>query len=290
MAYNYFKEKEQNKKMAKIHTEWVDKYLSAETQYTIDNTIFIGENSELAITDRSNKNQAFKSFPNISCINTDTVSAIFDYYGSNNSDKNLVTVLNFASFKNPGGMFIEGSMAQEEALCHRSNLYNVLVGVEEQRNHFYYAKNRKKTNFALYFNRALLSPLIIFGNDDYFENRAYANVITCAAPNVKSYFRYYNNPNAQVIAFNILNERIRFIIRIAATYGCENLILGAFGCGVFGNDPELVAKCFLDAIDEYSNSFKNIIFAVPSGFKNNNYEVFFNAVMHWNINNTSQRR
>lgn len=291
MAYNYFQQKEENRTKAQVHTQWVDENLKPETQWTIENTIFINENSKLSIADETNANRAFKTFPNVHCIGTDTVSAIFNYYDVNGRpnekvNSGMLTVLNFASFKNPGGMFIEGSSAQEEALCHESNLFNVLVGVEDQRNNFYYAENRKKTNYALYYNRALLSPMVVFSKDPHFENSVHANVITCAAPNVKAFFKYHGNTNNkadQYNAFNTLEDRIKFVIRIAAEYGCENLILGAFGCGVFGNDPQLVAKCFLDAIDEYSNSFKNIIFAVPNGFNNNNYEVFASMVFQWNL-------
>lgn len=65
-------------------------------------------------------------------------------------------VLNFASFKNPGGGFLKGTIAQEEYLCQNSTLYNVLSQFTS-----YYEKNRLNTNDALYWNRAIYSPGIV---------------------------------------------------------------------------------------------------------------------------------
>ena len=52
---------------------------------------------------------------------------------------NNIGILNFASYKNPGGMFLRGSTAQEEALCHESTLYNVLIKFNDT----YYKSNRE---------------------------------------------------------------------------------------------------------------------------------------------------
>ena len=85
----------------------------------------------------------------------DSVSAIFDYYDGKTA------VLNFASYKNPGGGFLSGSRAQEESLCHSSFLYNVL-----SRFPTYYGWNQNHLNRSLYENRAIYSPRILFENED----------------------------------------------------------------------------------------------------------------------------
>lgn len=54
----------------------------------------------------------------VEIIALDSVSAIFEEH----ADNQKMAVLNFASYKNPGGMFIKGSKAQEECLCHESFL------------------------------------------------------------------------------------------------------------------------------------------------------------------------
>ena len=75
----------------------------------------------------------------------DSVGAVMKYGNPSSA------VLNFSSYKKPGGMFINGSKAQEECLCHESFLYNVL---KEFKSDFYDWNNRHK-NKALYLNRGL---------------------------------------------------------------------------------------------------------------------------------------
>lgn len=174
-----------------------------------------------------------------------------------------IAVLNFASYKHPGGMFMEGSIAQEEALCHESFLYNVLSECPS-----YYDYNKRYLNRALYKNRALYSPDIIFERDN---TSVYCNVITCAAPNKAAAQKYQNvsdEENAKV-----LRSRINFILKIAADNKTDTLILGAFGSGVFGQSAKEVASIFKDLLEnKFSNAFDKIVFAVPSG--NGNLEAF----------------
>ena len=87
-------------------------------------------------------------------VNIDSVSAIFEFAQANKR----TAVLNFASYKEAGGLFLKGSTAQEEALCHESFLYNVLRNFENN----YYAINSKQLNRGLYKNTALYSPNVMF--------------------------------------------------------------------------------------------------------------------------------
>lgn len=207
---------------------------------------------------------------NVYLEDTDTVSAIFKYIRPD--DRNSI-VLNFASYKNPGGYFLGGSSAQEESLCHESTLYQVLSDDVLKP---YYEFNNKNLNRALYLNRALISPRILFERND---DKRYVTVITLAAPNASTFLRY--NPSKKDVNDEALDGRIRFLSRIlkdmTSSFGrwdVSNVILGAFGCGVFGQDPTRVAAL----MDKYINAdtsifIKNIIYAIPYR-SSDNYKAF----------------
>ena len=177
-------------------------------------------------------------------------------------------VLNFASYKEPGGMFLQGSTAQEESLCHASILYNVLHRLQQ-----YYDTNKEKLNRSLYTNRAIYTPEVTFVK----EGGSYkADVLTCAAPNKTSAQKY-----CRVSDFEnnkVLRERIDFMLSVAALNRPEVLILGAYGCGVFGQDPTEVATIFKDLIkNKYANIFKMVVFAIPD-MNSENYKAFRNIL------------
>ena len=193
----------------------------------------------------------------IEVIDSTTENAIFKY-----NKGTIPCALNFASFTRPGGGFIKGSFAQEEALCHVSNLYNVLLSFKD-----HYDNNYKKISFTsgLYDNWAIYSPAIYFKVVDF---EAYANIITCAAPN---YTVYKEKSDNDVLYDEILRSRIKYVLDIARDNEQKILILGAFGCGVFGNDPIKVATMFKSLLRNYK--FEKVIFAIPHT-NNGNYEAF----------------
>ena len=185
---------------------------------------------------------------------TDSVTAAFQFV------EGKTAILNFASHKNPGGMFIGGSRAQEECLCHESFLYNVLRECND-----YYAWNNRNLNRGLYVNRGLYTPGVIFIHNDEIAS---FDVITCAAPNKTAAQKYQNVTNEENSL--ALRQRIRFVLDIAADNEVETLILGAYGCGVFGQDATEVAQIFKTLLPFYN--FKKVIFAIPQG--NGNFEKF----------------
>ena len=189
----------------------------------------------------------------------DTVGAIVKYNRPN------IAALNFASYTNPGGMFIKGSRAQEECLCHASFLYNVLQPFQKE----YYDKNYLNKNKGLYLNRALYSPDIYFFNED----KVYpCDIITCAAPNWSA--AHWTNATREE-NYQVLQSRIKFILDIALDQHAETLVLGAYGCGVFRQNPRDVATIFKNYLksDLYKTHFNKIIFAIPDG-KNGNLNAF----------------
>ena len=169
-------------------------------------------------------------------------------------------VLNFASFKNPGGGFLKGAVAQEECLCQNSTLYNVLSKLPA-----YYEKNRLNTNDALYWNRAIYSPGIVV-----LPSEVKVDVLSCTAPNVRA------SHASDTKKTKALVSRIKFVLDILEKEECDTVILGAFGCGVFGNDPKLVAETFKRQ-RVLLRGFSKVIFAIPNELSVNHHafkEVF----------------
>jgi uncharacterized protein (TIGR02452 family) len=127
----------------------------------------------------------------------------------------------------------------------------------------------------------------------YRTNRTrHADVITCAAPNAKAFYRRHEEPyvpdelnrvSKMLIRDSIrdaLNHRCMAVLLSAYSNGVENLVLGAFGCGVFGNNPSVVADTFLCYLHfEFKNCFKNVYFPIPKD-RTGNFEAFqkFNGI------------
>lgn len=195
---------------------------------------------------------------NIILENIDSVSAVMKY-GSTST-----AVLNFSSYKNPGGMFMNGSKAQEECLCHESFLYNVLREFQAK----FYDWNKQHKNRALYLNRGLFSPDIWFIRE---KNIVKCSVITCAAPNKSTAQKYQNVLDEENT--RVLRSRIKFVLDIAKANNVHTLILGAYGCGVFGQDATEVANIFKEYLTTTYKCFDNVVFAIPNG-RDGNYEKF----------------
>ena len=234
--------KKENKEKAYKHIQYVEENFKDEINYSIFHTKIYDKDFKID-NHEPNKDIEFK------------IINVKSQYALNVPNMNgKIGLLNFASYKHPGGGFINGSIAQEESLCHESTLYNVISTFKD-----FYDYNNKHTNNGLYLNRALYSPNIIF------DNGKVADIITCAAP---------NNNKTNKNNFKALASRINFILDIAEDNNIDILILGAYGCGVFKQDPYTVAKLFIEGCKK--RNFKEIIFAVPG--KDNNYYAFENAL------------
>lgn len=253
----YWKQKELRKAMANKHTNEMDKKYPHDIAYSVSKTKIY---NEYILPKESIESKVDTTI--IEVCGQDSVSAIFDNYVENE----VMAVLNFASFKNAGGGFMAGSSAQEESLCHESFLYNVLRAFPK-----YYEKNQTMLNRALYENRALYSPMVCFERG---KDSCVCDVITCAAPNISPSRKYGWGITAEENS-KALRSRIDFVLSIAADNKVETLILGAFGCGVFGQDAKEVATIFKEFLEtKYANVFKKVVFAVPSNMHTHNYDAF----------------
>lgn len=159
--------------------------------------------------------------------------------------------LNFANGVYPGGGFLHGAKAQEEVLCRSSALYHTLVGDPM------YDAHRERplpdsTDWAIH------SPDVpVFRTDAGAELSQpwLLSFITCAAP--------YAPTVGQPLSGDLLERRIHRVLDIARAYEYSTLVLGAWGCGAFHNDPRRTARDFKRILEtEYDGAFEEIVFAI----------------------------
>jgi len=160
-------------------------------------------------------------------------------------------VLNFANGVSPGGGFLSGSRAQEEVLCRSSALYATLFGDPMYRNH----RERHEPDSTHW---AILSPGVPVFRDDAgraLEEIWMMDVITCAAP--------VADRIGQPRSADLLRDRITRVLEIAFVNFYSTLVLGAWGCGAFGNDPETTARDFRAALEgPFAGCFSEVVFAI----------------------------
>jgi uncharacterized protein (TIGR02452 family) len=165
--------------------------------------------------------------------------------------------LNFASAQSPGGGFLGGARAQEESLARSSGLYACLVDQPM------YAFHRRRSD-PLYTNYALYSPDVpVFRRDDgtLLEHPFLCSFLTAPAVNAKAVYARRSATPAAVRAAT--RERIHKVLTLAALHEHEAIVLGAWGCGAFGNDSEEIAELFHDALTGPCRGwFTDVVFAI----------------------------
>ncbi len=167
-------------------------------------------------------------------------------------------VLNFASAKSPGGGFLAGAQAQEESLARSSSLYHCLTANIEM-----YEFNRRETS-CLYSDWMIYSPKVpVFRNDDgsLTDKPFLVSFMTSPAVNA-GIVKQKELDNVHLIE-KTNRERARKFLWIANKENHKILILGAWGCGVFQNDPQEIAQIFDDLLkEEFANCFERVIMAI----------------------------
>ena len=210
----------------------------------------------------------------IEVVEDTTFSCARKYVGSGK-----VAVLNFANSIHPGGGVQRGALAQEECLCRSSNLYYGLTSplMMEQ----YYKRNRRYDDSVGSDAVAYHTSVTVFKDDEVYANLLHSDewfqvdVITCAAPRISKFSRISDEK-----LYDIHVNRGRRIIQAAIVNKADILILGAFGCGAFNNDPTIVARAYkyLLCIERYATCFKKVIFAIKKDHNDmkGNYSCFLN--------------
>lgn len=169
--------------------------------------------------------------------------------------------LNFANAFCPGGGFLHGAIAQEEAICRSSSLYASIAS--------------EKAKVMYDYNRAHVTPegsdfMLLSPNVSVFRNRDCellnepygVSVITVAAPNLYDEAYELEEPKLG----EVMRRKIKNIIAVAAQNSFDTLILGAWGCGAFGHNARDMAEYFYDVLvnENYRRFFDKIVFSVFS--------------------------
>ncbi|UXY31362.1 TIGR02452 family protein [Streptomyces sp. HUAS TT20] len=171
-----------------------------------------------------------------------------------------VAVLNFASARNPGGGYLNGAQAQEEALCRASALYTCLLRAPE-----FYDHHRAHRD-PFYTDRVIHSPAVPVFRDDrgrLLDEPYTAGFLTSPAPNAGVVLRTV--PERAPDLPRALAVRAERVLETAAAHGYRRLVLGAWGCGVFRNDPAQVADAFhglLGPGGRFAGAFEHIVFGI----------------------------
>ena len=196
-----------------------------------------------------------------------------------------IAVMNFANAFQAGGGVVKGAGAQEECLCRTSTLYPLLYR-KTLRDTFYKhhrTLNTPKATDALIYTE----DVVICKTDEDLPQRmpreqwVNVDVITVAAPDLRDKSNPYAPlagggtfmKNAELFGYHV--KRAIHVLTCAAAQGADILVLGAFGCGAFRNDPTVVAHAYKVAIEVFPKVFRKIEFAVycnPANQKN--YETF----------------
>ncbi len=206
------------------------------------------------------------------CKNADALSvARQDCSEAAYQEGGRVLVLNLASFSRPGGAVRDGANGQEEDLCRRSTLLLSLESDEAKR--YYDYNNALKTRLGS--DAVMITPEVVVFRDEKGELLAEPftiSVMSCAAPMIRMGLEGKYDEEYRAM----LRGRIIGMLRCAASEGYRNLVLGAFGCGVFGNDAAVVSDAFKAAFTEVGEStFSHVDFAVLcKDGKDYNYQEF----------------
>jgi uncharacterized protein (TIGR02452 family) len=199
----------------------------------------------------------------------DTVSALIKY-----SKLGKTAVLNMASAKRPGGGVENGAMAQEECLFRCSDLFTIPKSFYPLKSdQFIYTKGASFVRDGQY---NIMDPVI-------------GDVITMSAINLNNEHIDYSDSGRleYPVGIPIMDEylyldKMFYMINSALLNGCTNIILGAWGCGVFKNDPSVISDLFREVLDspqgntKLHNMFDNVVFAIINDHNStgNNYQIF----------------
>jgi uncharacterized protein (TIGR02452 family) len=231
--------------------------IKEEIDYSVNNTkLFKPNGFDEILESANNKLNSWEFKTTIEVRNCTVLEALAQLVHTNSK----IGCLNFASAKNPGGGFLGGAQAQEESLSRASALYPT------QLKHFEMYEYNRSQSTCLYSDYMIYSPdVLVFrdDNDTLLDNPYKVSFVTSPAVNVGAIKQ--NNISELVLVEQTMLQRMDKVLAIFVANGIESLVLGAWGCGVFQNEPKDIAGYFAHFLlnnGKYSKAFKTILFAV----------------------------
>lgn len=198
-----------------------------------------------------------------------------------------LAVLNMASATNPGGGVYGGAGAQEEYLFRCSDYYRFLFQYArhfDSRQYDVEPNNRHRYPLERNFGGVYSQGVTVFRNTEahgyaLLDEPCQMNFIAVAACNLRYDERGERLPDYLI---EITRNKIRTIFRIAAANNQTRLVLGAFGCGAFGNPPAHIAELFRDILheEEFRSCFHEVYFAIINDHndRHGNFQTFANII------------
>ncbi|KAK2063079.1 hypothetical protein LY76DRAFT_504486 [Colletotrichum caudatum] len=239
---------------------------------------------------RSSACPAHRPRARIRVVNADTLNAAVDL-AALRPDGGRVAVLNMASDIHPGGGWLKGAVAQEEAMCYRSSLYLSLHArhyplkrrgglytpdVVVVRGDMAGGHRLLVPDGVAYADLPVVSVLSVAAiRRPELRRRQVATTTAAAAAAGTRGQDVYVFARAADRALTL--EKMRLCLRMAASRGHSLLVLGALGCGAFRNPPEEVAACWLEVLGEAEFGggwWREVWFAVYDRKNEGNFDVF----------------
>ncbi len=252
-GYEYIYDSGENPDSESVHVP-----LQADLKYARDNTVTFTSEQSLAMTKFDQEDDS-ASAETIYEVHKETT--LVGCKGLADEGYN-VAALNFASARNPGGGFLKGSNAQEESLARASGLYHC---IHDSTMYEFNEQNAQKTK-CMYTHQMIYSrnvPVFRDDDDELVLKPYKVSFITAPAVNAKE----ASKRGVQLETINkAMEARIDRILGIAKDKGHDAIVLGAYGCGVFGNSMQDIGEIFCELLTEkYAGSFKKVVFSVLGG-------------------------
>lgn len=197
-------------------------------------------------------------------------------------DEPNVCVLNMASALRPGGGFLDGANSQEEFLCARTTLYPSLW------DSFYRLPDVSAiySPDVLVFRNSEVEADDLAKRDRYFVDVVSSSMVRFSdakGEGCSCGVSYCDRHRDLVI------RKMKGVLRIAQAKGVQKLVLGAWGCGAYGNPVKEVAKAWRKVIvgaqrqrkpnAERWEGINEIIFAIPDRSMMREFELAFQDVL-----------